>query len=140
MLTLIGLSDPYVHDGRVLTEVLTDANLPHALRAHRETLLRLGEVYKQLNAPFGPFAKGALAVATQAVASGDDTGDAVYEQLQTRVADWTARRDQLAMQMKSQLSQAAFADRPIDERDALRLIVEGERLIREVHAFIGQRD
>ena len=140
MLTLLGLSDLYVHDGRVLTEVLTDASLPHALRAHRETLLRLGEVYKQINAPFGRFAKGALAVATQALASGDETGDAVYEQLQSKVANWTARRDTLATQMKNQLSLAAFASQSIDERDALRLIAEGERLIHEVHGFVGRRD
>ena len=138
MLTLLGLSDPYVHDGRVLTEVLTDASLPHTLRAHRDTLLRLGEVYKQLNAPFGRFAKGTLALATTALASGDDTGDAVYEQLQATVADWTARRDALATQMRGQLSGAAFANQAIDERDTLRFIAEGERLIHEVEELAGR--
>src|SRR5439155_9538931 len=42
ILTLAGLSDDYVHDGRVLIEFLTDKALPQSLRAHTETLRRLG--------------------------------------------------------------------------------------------------
>jgi hypothetical protein len=140
MLSLLGLSDPYVHDGRVLIEVLADSAVPHTLHAHRETLLRLGEVYKQLNAPFGRFAKGALAVATTALASGDDGSDAVYDRLQAKIAGWTSRRDALATQMKSQLAQAAFGREAIDEWTALRLVTEGERLIQEVRWFADRHD
>jgi hypothetical protein len=135
MLSLLGLSDPYVHDGRVLIETLADWAVPHTLRAHRETLLRLGEVYKQLNAPFGRFAKGTLAVSTMALASGDEAGDTTYDRLQAMTADWIRRRDALAAQMKDQLAQAAFSRRAIDEREVLHLIGESERLIHEVLAF-----
>ena len=55
MLSLLGLQDTYVHDGRVLIDQLDACAVPQSLRAHRETLRRLGEVYKQLNAPFGEF-------------------------------------------------------------------------------------
>ena len=53
MLSLLGLKDSYVHDGRVLIDQLDASAVPESLRAHRETLRRLGEVYKQLNAPLG---------------------------------------------------------------------------------------
>jgi hypothetical protein len=138
MLSLLGLSDPYVHDGRVLIEVLADSAVPRTLHAHRATLLRLGEVYKQLNAPFGRFAKDALAVATTSLASGDDSSDAVCEQLQAKIAGWTSRRDALATQMKNQLAQAAFGRQAIDEWTAVRLIGEGEQLILEVRGFAGR--
>ena len=57
MLSLLGLEDTYIHDGRVLIDQLDAWAVPQTLRAHRETLRRLGEVYKQLNAPFGEFAR-----------------------------------------------------------------------------------
>ena len=55
MLDLVGLGDTYVHDGRVLIDQLDAKAVPQTLIAHRETLRRLGDVYKQLNAPFGTF-------------------------------------------------------------------------------------
>src|SRR5262249_33657949 len=48
MLTLLGLKDDYVHDGRVLLEVLQGSVLPQSLHAHHETLIKLAEVYKQI--------------------------------------------------------------------------------------------
>jgi hypothetical protein len=55
MLTLLGLRDDYTHDGRVLIEGLAIKDTPQTLIAHRETLLRLGDAYAQVNAPFGQF-------------------------------------------------------------------------------------
>ena len=82
----------------------------------------------------------ALAVATTALASGDDGSDAVYDRLQAKIAGWTSRRDALATQMKSQLAQAAFGREAIDEWTALRLVTEGERLIQEVRWFADRHD
>src|SRR5262249_55264139 len=45
ILTLLGLKDDYVHDGRVLVEVLQGSALPHALHAHHAILIKLAEVY-----------------------------------------------------------------------------------------------
>jgi len=70
MLALVGLQDTYEHDGRVLIDQLDAWAVPNTLRAHRETLRRLGEVYKQLNAPFGQFGADALVISTQAIKSG----------------------------------------------------------------------
>ena len=49
MLTLLGLKDDYQSDGGRVVEPLYDWAIPQSLRAHRETLLRLGDVYKQLH-------------------------------------------------------------------------------------------
>src|SRR6266542_278627 len=65
MLSLLGLEDSYVHDGRVLTNALENHAQPHALREHRRSIKQLGDTYKQLNAPFGQFAMNMLAAATQ---------------------------------------------------------------------------
>jgi len=67
MLTLVGLEDTYLHDGRVLIDQLYDWAVPRSLRAHRESLRRLGEVYKQLNAPFGSFGMDTLAASTRVI-------------------------------------------------------------------------
>ncbi len=55
ILTLLGLADDYETDGRAVVELLDDWAIPHSLIAHRETFVRLGAIYKQLNAPFGRF-------------------------------------------------------------------------------------
>ena len=41
MLTVLGLQDDYVHDGRVLIEILETEAVPHAMLEHRSTLLKL---------------------------------------------------------------------------------------------------
>jgi hypothetical protein len=53
VLALLGLHDDYSHDGRVLLEALHPSALPVAVRDDFEKLVRLGRVYKQINAPFG---------------------------------------------------------------------------------------
>jgi hypothetical protein len=62
MLTLLGLQDGYVHDGRVLTEAIDEDALPVPLRQHKNTVGELVEVYKQINAPFGRLALDTLAL------------------------------------------------------------------------------
>jgi hypothetical protein len=135
MLSLLGLQDTYVHDGRVLIEALDAVAVPQALRAHRETLIRLGEAYKQLNAPFGDFARAALDVSTVALASGDDSSDATYTGLQATVAAWTDRRDAIATQMRAMLASAAFSARAINEQQAKGLIDDAQALIGEAVSF-----
>ena len=76
--TLLGLKDDYQTDGRAVVEPLFDWAVPQTLRAHRETLLRLGEVYKQLTASFGSFAMYTLVASTKALASGSSTDDSTY--------------------------------------------------------------
>ena len=85
ILSLVGLTDDYVHDGRVLTEVMDPKVLPASLHAHNTTLTQLGQAYKQINAPFGQLAHSALMVSTHALES-NDPGDSTYTQLESQIA------------------------------------------------------
>jgi hypothetical protein len=129
MLNLVGLSDTYVHDGRVLIDQLDASAVPQSLRAHRETLRRLGEVYKQLNAPFGMFSMSLLQTSTRAIKSGSLSDDSTYTSLENQIADLTAQRDTLASQIKAALDDAAFSDRSLNEQQAKRWIDAAQSLI-----------
>jgi hypothetical protein len=138
MLSLVGLADPYVHDGRVLIETLNDSAVAQNLRAHRATLLFLGAIYKQLNAPFGAFGQSSLRVSTTALASGDDSSDATYSAYEGTIGGWTSRRDTLASQMKAMLAAAAFGGTSLDERQAQGLIAQGAALLAEAALFAAR--
>ena len=133
MLALLGLKDSYEHDGRVLVDQLDAWAVPQSLRAHRHTLQRLGEVYKQLNAPFGQFGMDTLVMSTKAVKSGTASDDSNYTALSGSISSFTDRRDTLAAQMKSVLDAAAFRDQSIEEREAASLILEAETLLDLLH-------
>jgi hypothetical protein len=123
-----------IGNGRVLIDQLEAWAVPQTLRAHRETLRRLGEVYKQLNAPFGQFGIDALALSTRAVKSGTSSDDSLYTTLSGQLAGFTARRDALADPMRALLDAAAFAGDALNEGDAKQLIGDAEQLLGEVHS------
>ena len=129
MLNLVGLGDSYVHDGRVLIDQLDASAVPQSLRAHRETLRRLGDVYKQLNAPFGPFSMSVLKSSTQAIKSGSDTNDSTYVSLEGRIVALTSRRDALASQIRAALDGAAFGGDSLNEGRAKGWIDQADNLI-----------
>ena len=134
MLTLLGLHDDYGHDGRTVVEPLYDWAVPVSLTAHRETLLRLGAVYKQLNAAFGEFAMATLQASTTALAS-NTPGDASYTSIENALAHLTAQRDALADQIKAQLSAAAFDGQPLNKQQAKNEIAQAEALIAQAKAL-----
>ena len=132
ILSLLGLEDSYVLDGRVLVEALKSWAVPRSLRAHRETWLHLARTYKQLNAPFGKFGKEILKISTDALKSGSAGNDSRYTRLENRIAKWTAERDRIAVKMRALLNDSAFAGVPINERQARRLIDQAHDLIERV--------
>jgi len=138
MLTLLGLEEVYVHDGRSIVEPLYDWAVPQTLRAHRETLLRLAAVYKQLNAAFGQFATDMLTASTGALTSGSAADDHVYAQTESAITDLTSERDALAAQMKTLLNAAAFGGQAIDEQQAKQLIAQAEDLLRRAGQLAGE--
>ena len=77
--------------------------MPQTLRAHRETLRRLGSVYKQLNAPFGAFGMDTLPASTKAIKSGTPADDSTYTALEGDIASLTTQRDALASQIRAAL-------------------------------------
>jgi hypothetical protein len=133
MMYLLGLKDDYQHDGRVILEMVDQNTLSSTLHAHAETLLRLGQVYKQINAPFGALAQSTLTVSSFAIQSNSD-GDAVYTNLENKIASWTTQRDALATQTKTMLEGAEFSGLAINEQQAKGLISAGQALLDQASA------
>jgi hypothetical protein len=136
MLTLLGLHDDYGHDGRAVVQPLYDWAVPQSLRAHRETLLRLGDVYKQLNAAFGSFAMDTLTASTKALAS-NAANDSTYTSVENRIQTLTASRNALAAEIKGALDAAAFDRRPLDEQTAKGWIDSANDLLAQAHDLAG---
>ncbi|HEX4599407.1 MAG TPA: hypothetical protein VH278_16585, partial [Burkholderiaceae bacterium] len=67
MLAVLGLTDDFEHQGRVVSEFLEERVEPASARRLENPLQRLGAVYKQLNAPVGEFALATLRATTRAV-------------------------------------------------------------------------
>jgi hypothetical protein len=135
MMTLLGLKDDYQTDGRAVVEPLFDWAVPQTLRAHRETLLRLGEVYKQLTASFGSFAMYTLVASTKALASGSSTDDSTYTTIEGKIADLTTQRDALMAQIRTGLNNAQFAGQALNEQQAKGWITSAQSLIDKAKAL-----
>src|SRR5690349_9913959 len=134
MLTLLGLHDDYIQDGRPVPQPLYDWAIPQSLRAHNETALRLGDAYKQLNAAFGAFDMNILKASTKALAS-NDAGDATYTSIENQIAGLTTQRDSLAGQIKGALNAAAFNGQALNEQQAKGLIDQANSLIGQAHTL-----
>jgi hypothetical protein len=135
MLSLLGLRTSYEPDGRVLTQALSSGSKG---RSHdHSTLVVLGDVYKQITAPFGRFAGDTLVASTRALASGNATDDSQYIATEGRIQALTQRRDALAAQMRTLLTNAAFGHGHghFDARRARRLIVQGIVLLAQGRAL-----
>jgi hypothetical protein len=132
MLTLLGLKDDYVHDGRVLIEALQTKATPQTLIAHRETVRRLGDIYEQVNAPFGQFAMDTLTASTAAIKATDES---VYNSIEDTIASLTSQRDALAMQIRDALNAAAFNDQALNEQQAKDWIKQAQSLIDQAAAL-----
>ena len=129
MLTLLGLEDPYVHDGRVLAGQLDEDALPSSLEHDRGAVRNLGAIYKQLNAPFGAFSMNLLAASTKAIKSGSSSDDSRYTSVEGQISTLTTQRDALAAQIRDALDAAAFDHHRINRNDARDWISQAQFLI-----------
>jgi hypothetical protein len=132
ILSVLGLKDDYVGDGRVLTEVLSGFATPRPLRLHRGTFQRLAAAYKQLNAPFGALSMASLKYSTGALASGSAADDTEYTAKEGQLADWTSQRDELASTIKNFLTDSEFNGKELNVGTAMSLINQANALINEV--------
>jgi hypothetical protein len=132
MMTLLGLKDDYVQDGRVLIEALETKATPQTLIAHRETVRRLGDVYEQVNAPFGKFAMDTLTASTAAIKATDES---VYESIEGQIESLTSQRDALVMQIRAALNAAAFDGQALNEQQAKDWIKQAQSLIDQAEAL-----
>jgi len=133
MLNLVGLKDDYVHDGRVVTEILEGYALPSAVKKST-SFVALAQIYKQLNAPFGSFAMATLKVSSKGLASNDD-GDATYLQIEGQIQSLTAQRDALVSQMVALLNGAEFNGQSFSDAQARSLITQGQALLNQANGL-----
>ena len=149
---LSGLTYDYQHDGRVLFELLGPNGPSGDSLAHlqsrpadggeangHETLLRLGQAYKQINAPFGQLAMDTLVISTRALQS-TSTNDSTFTKLEAQLATWTAQRDSLAAQMKALLEGVEFGGQAINEKQARSLIAQADSLIQQAANLAGSSE
>ena len=135
MLTLVGLKDDYVHDGRVLVENLEPHALPDTLRDSLFAYRALAQAYKQINATKGPVGINSLTAANRAITS----DDATYNKFLATIGAITNERNALAGQMIGLLNGAAFGNRSIRFDDATAdLIARARRLNDKVEDMAGQ--
>jgi hypothetical protein len=137
MLALVGLTDDYQHQGRVLVEVLSPDALPKSLTSNQQTLIKLAAAYKQIDAPVGQLGLDSLLVSTRAIASGSSSDDSTYVQLEGQLTRITTQRNSLADQMEKLLEDAAFANQPIDVNQANSLIAQADDLLQRVANLAG---
>jgi hypothetical protein len=128
LLTLAGLKDDYAHDGRVLFEVIDDEFLPRSLTKNDDTLERLANAYKAINAPVGTLGRKTLQISTRGLKGNAATFAAVDAEL----AAITAVRNGIASQMIAMLEAAEFNNTPIDKKAADILIDAANDLIASV--------
>jgi hypothetical protein len=128
LLYLTGLRDRYVHDGRVITQILGHPNA--ALSAPGVTAL--GACYKQVNASVGKFAAYTLIASTKAVES-NSRHDVVYRSVNHALSVLEVARDFLVNRVKVELSDAAFDNQPI--RHVGLQLAACQQLIRTAHAL-----
>jgi len=108
ILYLAGLRDDYEHDGRVITQILTDPN--QALSG--PGVAQLGACYKQLNSSVGEFGTDTLIASTAALES-NSSGDKTYLHVEHALGVLDVARDKLAIQVKGELEDAAFGNSTI---------------------------
>jgi len=131
-LALAGLKDDYVNDGRVLIEVIETKALTQTLIAHRETLLRLGDAYEQVNAAFGEFGTDLLVASTRALNSTDESA---YNSIEDSIASLTTQRDDLAAQIRAALNAAAFDGQALNEQQAKGWIDQANSLLDQANVL-----
>jgi hypothetical protein len=136
MLTLLGLTDDYAHEGRALTEKFNGWARPPAVKKGGD-YLELAQTLKQINAPVGPFGLATLHASTVALESGNAGDDSTYASIESQLASFTAQRDALVAQIVPLLEAAEFNGAPIPEATAASLIQQGQNLLSSVQAYAG---
>jgi hypothetical protein len=125
IMALVGLTDDYVHDGRVLVENLEQQALPDALKDSGPNYVNLAQAYKQINATKGSVGVNSLVAANRAITSDDNT----YAKFLAAIGKITDQRDELASEMIALLNGAAFGNKPIDEAGVDGLVERARTLV-----------
>jgi len=121
IMSLVGLKTDYQPDGRVITQVLTPSA---AGGANGESFTLLGDVYKQLNAPYGDFAHSLIVASTNGIKADDST----YLATENAIQSLTSQRDALVAHMKDVLDGGSVGHRE-------QLVHDGQDLLAQAAAL-----
>jgi hypothetical protein len=128
IMSLTGLKDDYTEDGVVLTQAMTSAATPPVLDAQRALAQRLGQLYEQINAPFGQFGNDTLTASTHGIES-NIRFDSAYQNVEGSIRLLSAQRNALAGQIHNALQGAEFGGTPINPGQAAIWEVQGQTLL-----------
>jgi hypothetical protein len=131
MMTLVGLTDDYVHDGRVIIDKLDQNRLPANLRASYAAYRALADIYKQLNAPLGSVGMNSLVYANKNILK-DDTSYATYL---TTLGNFTAARNNLNSAIIGVLNGVAFGGQMATTAQVAPLIAQARTLISQMQTL-----
>jgi len=126
IMTLVGLQDDYLLDGRPLIEALAKKAIPESLFTHQKSTLELTQAYEQLNASFGSFALDTLKASTRAIVGTDDTA---YNSIENSIAALTAERDSVASKIRADLNAMAFDKKNVPDSEVRSLTDQAQSLI-----------
>jgi len=134
LLTLVGLSDDYQHEGRALVEKFKGWARPAAVRESEE-FVALGRALKDISAPLGPLGLASVHASTVAMESGSAQNDSTYTSIESQLGAYTVQRDELAAKILSLLEAAEFNGKPIPEDRAEELIQQARHLLSSVQNY-----
>jgi hypothetical protein len=135
VLSLLGLTDDYSHQGRVLAEAMQKSAQPSAVR-NSPSFVPLAQVLKQIDAPVGAVGLASLAISTYALRS-NDSGDVTYNNIENRIASFTTQRDAIAAQILVLLEGAEFNNQPISEKQAQQLLNQAQSVLQQMQNMAG---
>jgi hypothetical protein len=124
IMSLVGLKTDYTPDGRTIVEGLTSQAAK--VGTTTSSFVRLGTIYKQINAPYGDFNHSILVASTNGIKSDDLTYLSTEQQIQTL----TAQRDALANQIKTVFNGKSTGQ-------VQQLIRQGEALLASAASLAG---
>jgi hypothetical protein len=128
LMSLVGLTDDYAHDGRVLIEVMTDGVVPATLQQHRAIFGQLASTYKAINAPLGTLGMKTLQNTTVAIQGNDATYIGYFVQLKAL----TRQRNTIAGHMIQMMEASEFGEIPFNDIAANVHVTLGQNLLASV--------
>lgn len=129
MMSLLGLQDDYSHEGRALTEIMTNSGMNATERMDASLLHSLGVVYKQINAPVNTLGLATVRASTRAMKSGSASADGEYNYFDEQVTNLTNARNDLATQIENAIENTEFHSIPLDPTQTHLMITRADGLI-----------
>ncbi len=137
MLSMLGLTDDYVPDGRAISQIMDPSDMPAGIAGDTSGYDALSNAYKQLDAPFGEFGRDSLQVSTRAVST-TSPNDSTYKRWDSQLAACEAVRTPVVSKIDALLSDAAFEPTfKINQSQAASLTEQANELITDMSELDG---